>query len=286
MKKLLCAVPVAALMVAPLFTACDRNDNTPNYESRVQDRLKDANLKDVNANWNKDEKALHLTGKVDAATEKQRAEEVASQVVGTSGRVVNEVEVKGVDTRDEDRQIEDRLDTMFKDKEKNTDNLDLKFHSEAGVVTIKGEAPSEAAKDRVTQQVRGVEGVKDVVNDLDVKTPKTHTRVLKKSRQSWRNGFVRFSRPMVVWSPWPDQTTVSSGKRNRTSRIERSSVCVFPPGRSVRPIDPAKSVSPTNRIGWLSPSRFTARHTPPGQCPGVWYTRTSYFPNRNGPSPS
>ena len=180
MKKLLCAVPVAALMAAPLLTACNRNDNTPNYEARVQDRLKDANLKDVNANWNKDEKALHLTGKVEATTDKQRAEDVASQVVGTSGRVVNEVKVNGVDSRDQDRQIEDRLDTMFKDKEKNTDNLDLKFHSEAGVVTVKGEAPSEAAKDRVTQQVRSVDGVKDVVNDLEVKPPKTNTKMHKK----------------------------------------------------------------------------------------------------------
>jgi glyoxylase-like metal-dependent hydrolase (beta-lactamase superfamily II) len=39
-----------------------------------------------------------------------------------------------------------------------------------------------------------------------------------------RNGFVRFSRPMVVRSPWPGYTTVSSGNRNSTSRIERSSV--------------------------------------------------------------
>ena len=173
MKKLLCAVPVAALMAAPLFTACEKKDNTPNYESRVQDRLNDANLKDVNANWNKDEKALHLTGKVEAATDKQRAEEVASQVVGTSGRVVNEVKIAGVDTRDEDKQIEDRLDKMFKEDDQwDRDTLDLTFHSTAGVVTIKGDAPSEAVKTQITEKVRGVDGVKDVVNDLQIKPAK------------------------------------------------------------------------------------------------------------------
>ena len=77
-------------------------------------------------------------------------------------------------------------------------------------------------------------------------------------------------------SPWPDQTTVSSGKLKSTSRIERSSVSMSPPGRSVRPIEPAKSVSPTKSVDCLSrPPSPTARQTPPGQCPGVWRTRTA-----------
>lgn len=174
MKRLFCAVPVAALLCStPFLTACDRNANTPNYESRVKDRLKDAKVKDVDANWNKDEKALHLTGKVDDAAEKQRAETIASQVVGTSGRVVNEVKVAGVDTRDEDKQIEDRLDKAFKEDDQwDRDNLDLSFHSDAGVVTIKGDAPSQAVKDRVGAKVRTIEGVKDVVNDLQIKPAK------------------------------------------------------------------------------------------------------------------
>ena len=173
MKRLFCALPVAALIFsAPLITACAKNDNTPNYESRVKDRLKDANIKDVDANWNKDEHALHLSGKVQAEAEKQRAEVVANEVVGTSGRVVNEVKVEGVDTRDEDKRIEDRLDDLFKNDQKTQDNLDLKFDSKAGVVTVTGKAPSQAEKERIAERVRSVDGVKDVVNDLDVKPPK------------------------------------------------------------------------------------------------------------------
>jgi osmotically-inducible protein OsmY len=37
------------------------------------------------------------------------------------------------------------------------------------VVTITGDAPSEAVKARVGQKVRSIEGVKDVVNNLEVK---------------------------------------------------------------------------------------------------------------------
>jgi osmotically-inducible protein OsmY len=62
---------------------------------------------------------------------------------------------------------------MFKeDNQWDRDNFDLTFHSKAGVVTVTGSAPSQAAKDRVTQRVRSVEGVKDVVNDLELKPEK------------------------------------------------------------------------------------------------------------------
>ena len=72
----------------------------------------------------------------------------------------------------------------------------------------------------------------------------------------------------------------SSARRGRIDRrvvrireqhlvIDRSSTSVSPPGRSVRPIDPANSVSPTNRLRSDRSAFSTVRHTPPGQCPGV-----------------
>jgi osmotically-inducible protein OsmY len=173
-KALLRLLPFVALVgTAPVFTGCEQKANTPNYESRVQDRLKDAKLDDVNANWKNDEKALHLSGTVKAEAEKQRAEVLASEVVGTSGRVVNEVKVENVDTADADHQIEQRLDSTFKEDDQwNRDTTDLSFHSKAGVVTITGDAASQEVKDRVTQKVRSVDGVKDVVNDLEIKPAK------------------------------------------------------------------------------------------------------------------
>jgi osmotically-inducible protein OsmY len=91
-------------------------------------------------------------------------------VVGTSGRVVNEVKVEGTNVESLDDQIEDQLGRAFKeDNEWDLDTLDLNFNSEAGVVTITGDAPSQEIKDRVTARVKTVAGVKDVVNNLEVK---------------------------------------------------------------------------------------------------------------------
>ena len=52
---------------------------------------------------------------------------------------------------------------------------------------------------------------------------------------------------MVVIGPWPGYTLASSPNGNRTPRIELKSVAWSPPGKSVRPMDPANNVSPTNR---------------------------------------
>ncbi|HZY06844.1 MAG TPA: BON domain-containing protein, partial [Ilumatobacteraceae bacterium] len=65
------------------------------------------------------------------------------------------------------------LDASFKEDDQwDKDHLDLSFSAKAGVVTIKGDAPSQAAKDRVSAAVRKIDGVKDVVNDLEIKPEK------------------------------------------------------------------------------------------------------------------
>ena len=174
MKLLFRSIPLAAILAAgPMISACQNTTKAPDYESRVQDQLKTADIKDVNANWKKDENALHLTGEVKNPSDKQRAEELANQVVGTSGRVVNEVRVSDDNSKDVDSRIEKSLDQMFKEDDQwDRDTTDLTFHSKAGVVTVTGDASSQAIKDRVTERVKSVDGVKDVVNDLQIKPAK------------------------------------------------------------------------------------------------------------------
>ncbi|MBA3885729.1 MAG: BON domain-containing protein, partial [Acidobacteria bacterium] len=97
MRRILKAIPAVALM-GMLTVACDRPADQPDYQSRVNDQLKTANLDDkVKVDWKNDERVLHLSGEVERAADKTRAEELASQIVGTSGRVVNEIEVEGRD---------------------------------------------------------------------------------------------------------------------------------------------------------------------------------------------
>src|SRR5690606_10356264 len=59
-----------------------------------------------------------------------------------------------------------------------------------------------------------------------------------------RKGLLRRSRPIVVAPPCPGRTTVSAANGSSTVRSEVASASGSPPGRSVRPIDPANNVSP------------------------------------------
>lgn len=173
MKKFLQTLPVIGLIgVSSLIVGCAERGET-NYQAKVNDELKAAKLDDVRADWKADEKTLHLKGEVERAADKARAEELAKQAVGTSGRVVNEVTVEGTNAEAMDDQIEQQLDRAFKeDDEWDKDKLDLTFDAKAGVVTITGDAPSEALKKRVEEKVKSIEGVKDVVNNLEVKAEK------------------------------------------------------------------------------------------------------------------
>lgn len=165
-------VVVTALVGASFVGACAERES-PDYQARVNDNLKSAQLDDVRADWKEDERTLHLRGEVEQAADKARAEELAKQVVGTGGRVVNEVTVEGTNPEAMDDLVEERIDRAFKeDDEWDMDTLDLTFDSKAGVVTITGDAPSEAVKTRVGEKVRSIEGVQDVVNNLEIKTGK------------------------------------------------------------------------------------------------------------------
>jgi hyperosmotically inducible periplasmic protein len=160
----------AFLVVVSLAVGCDRAADGPDYEARVNDQLKTANLNDnVKVDWKADERLLTLSGEVERAADKARAEELAQQVVGTAGRVVNEIEVEGADYGRVDDRIEEQLDRMFEDRtEWDFDGRGVSFDSEQGVVTITGTVESDATKQKIGQRARALDGVKDVVNKLDV----------------------------------------------------------------------------------------------------------------------
>jgi osmotically-inducible protein OsmY len=158
----------AAVLAVTFALGCNKG---PDPKKDVDNALKQANVQHVDVNYDRDAKVVHLKGEVDSAAEKARAEQVASQVVGTSGRVLNEVTVKGRDTDTADNldgQIRDRLkdkvdsDTVLKDRH-------INFDVNNGAVEIKGSVASAAEKDRVGDMVRSVVGVKDVANALEVK---------------------------------------------------------------------------------------------------------------------
>ena len=161
----------AAVLASVLAVACHRG---PDPRDNVNRALKDAQLDKVEVKWDDDAHIAHLRGTVDTPTDKQRAEDVAAAAVGTSGRVLNELTIKGVNdttASDLDGKIKSSLKRMI-DNDPALKNRDIDFEVTNGVVTVKGAVQSAVEKSRVTELVREAPGVKATANALEIKPPK------------------------------------------------------------------------------------------------------------------
>ena len=147
----------------------------PNPSDQVQSSLKAANLNDVNVEWDSSARIAHLKGTVDRPTDRQRAEDIATATVGTTGKVLNEVTIKGLNDTTAgnlDSPITSQLKKM-RDADPILRDRDIDFDVNNGVVTVKGEVRTAEEKSKVTELVRAAPGVKDMANALEIKPPKS-----------------------------------------------------------------------------------------------------------------
>ncbi len=174
MKRALSSILSLAvvLAVALAISACSRHSNDP--KDRVDKALDSANIKGVHTTYDRDADVVHLQGTVDSVDAKQRAEQVATGAVGTSGKVLDELEVQGMDEKpaaDQDALIRDTLRNDVKEDPVLQDR-DINFDVNNGVVTIKGNVRTAQEKAKVSQLVQSVNGVKQMANELDIKPGK------------------------------------------------------------------------------------------------------------------
>lgn len=165
MKLGVCIAAFAALTL--VGTACHRG---PDTEGSVRNALDQANMQHVAVKVDDDEHIVHLRGTVTSMADRSRAQEVADAVVGTSGRVLNELTVKGVNDKTAgtlDGDIRDNLDEMI-DNDPTLKQRDINFEVLNGMVTIKGEVRSADEKNRIGDMTKAAPGVKDVANGLEI----------------------------------------------------------------------------------------------------------------------
>ena len=162
--RLLVAIVVA---VACIGSGCHRGPDTKN---NVRKALDQANMQQVDVKVDDGANIVHLQGTVGSMEERSRAQEVADAVVGTTGRVLNEVTVKGVNDRsagDLDKQIQKNLDKMIDDAP-TFKQRDINFEVRNGMVAITGEVRTPDEKNRVGEITKAAPGVKDIANGLEI----------------------------------------------------------------------------------------------------------------------
>lgn len=165
MKLAVCVAALAALTL--VGAACQRG---PDTEGTVRKALDQANMQQVAIKVDDDEHIVHLRGTVTSMADRSRAQEVADAVVGTSGRVLNELTVRGVNDKTAaslDDDIKNNLDKMI-DTDESLKQRDINFEVLNGMVTIKGEVRNADEKNRIGELTKAAPGVKDVANGLEI----------------------------------------------------------------------------------------------------------------------
>jgi hyperosmotically inducible periplasmic protein len=175
MKARRLILSVFPLFVAGILSGCSTN-KSPDVTDNIRKSLDQAGFKDVSVSQDRDKGVVTLSGSVPTETDKQQAESIAK--ANASNLVVadqisvrppgNESEAKAVDS-DLDKAIEKNLDaTLVKHRLKKNVKYDVKN----GVVTLKGDVPSQSKREQVEKLAASIPNVKQVVNEIEVKNQK------------------------------------------------------------------------------------------------------------------
>jgi len=162
----LAIIPVAiAAMVG-----CTHNQ-APDVSGKISDSLKQAGLNTISVTQDRDKGVVKLAGTVNQEADKTRAEQIANplaqgQVVADEIIVVpdNDTTAKTVQS-DTDKAIESNLDAAFTKAHMKGVTHDTKN----GVVTLKGDLRTPAARQKAERIASAVPDVQQVVNEIDVR---------------------------------------------------------------------------------------------------------------------
>ena len=176
---------VVTLAVAGLVGCA--SDRAPDVSANVRNSLKQAGLNDVSVSQDREKGVVTLGGSVNQDADKARAEQIAKsqaagQVVADQIAVLppnNASEAKSVNS-DLDSGIQSNLDASLKQA-----NLNGVHHStKNGVVTLTGNLSTNAHRADAERIAAAVPNVKQVVNEIDVKTRRaTSTSSADRSKQ-------------------------------------------------------------------------------------------------------
>jgi osmotically-inducible protein OsmY len=133
-------------------------------------------LKDDDIKIQSTDGAVTLTGTVSEESHKSLAQETVAGLPGVKS-VDNKLEVKGErPAENSDAWLTAKVKTMLL-FHKNVSAM-TEVNTRDGIVTLRGEATSQAQKDLTTEYAKDVEGVKDVNNEMTVTKTSKKTRTV------------------------------------------------------------------------------------------------------------
>lgn len=165
-----------SLVLATALACSSRPPKAPDVTTNIRQALDQAGLNDVSVSQDRDKNVVTLTGKVPTDNDRTQAESIARSIAGTQV-VANEVAVTPAGEEGDAKKVQSDLDKAI---DKNLDaklvelklTHDVRYDVKNGVVTLKGDVPSQSKRTSVEKVAADVPNVKQVVNKLEVKNQK------------------------------------------------------------------------------------------------------------------
>jgi hyperosmotically inducible protein len=172
-KTVSIALTTLAMMLA---LACSDRSKAPDVTSDVRRALDQAGFNDVSVSQDRDKNVVTLSGKVATDDDKGRAESIARSIAGNQV-VSNEIGVRPNGDESTAKKVDSDLDSGI---DKNLEAMlvqhklkrEVRYDVNNGVVTLKGNVPSQSQRSSVEKLAEQVPNVKQVVNELEVKNQK------------------------------------------------------------------------------------------------------------------
>ena len=172
--------PTSALLLSFVLTialACtSRPPKAPDVTASIRQSLDQAGLNNVRVSQDRDKNVVTLTGKVTTDNDKTRAESIARSIAGIEV-VANEISVMpsgeestaGRIQSDVDKAIDKNLEAKLLQMNQ---SHGVRYNVKNGVVTLKGDVPTQSDRASLEKVASYVPNVKQVVNELEVKNQK------------------------------------------------------------------------------------------------------------------
>ena len=170
------SILLVACAIALTLACSDRPPKAADVAGDIRHSLDQAGLNDVSVSQDRDKSVVTLSGKVATDDDKARAESIARSIAGTEV-VSNEIGVRPNGDESTAKKVDSDLDSGI---DKNLEAMlvqhrmkrDVRYDVNNGVVTLKGDVPSQAQRSSVQKLAEQVPNVKQVVNELEVKHQK------------------------------------------------------------------------------------------------------------------
>ncbi|ABF42556.1 Putative phosphoslipid binding protein [Candidatus Koribacter versatilis Ellin345] len=183
MKRSALAVLFALLLAVFATTACNNKATEhADVKDKVDSAMTQGNLGVVKVAQDRDKGVLTLTGDVISADDKARAEQIAKEnapdytvanELGVRPQEADASQLKGVDDKLDDG-IKDNFKASIK-AHKALDDQSIRADVKNGTIVLKGSVKTSTQKMEAAKLAKAVPNVKQVVNELEVKSDKSST---------------------------------------------------------------------------------------------------------------